>query len=140
MKNTILIVFLSVFTMAFIGCDPVDGPDLKIIGSPQVVWNAAAKKCKAEVKNVGNKDAGAFMIYANADEDPVSSNHRPQVSKNEAGLAAGASTSIEADFLPLAHADNSNLANVNGCTVIADPKNMVAESNENNNSKTTPIP
>ncbi|VAX32735.1 hypothetical protein MNBD_NITROSPIRAE02-1490, partial [hydrothermal vent metagenome] len=93
-----------------------------------------------EIANIGNKDAGTFMVYFNGDEDPESPNHRPQVRYNIPGLAKGAAITLDADFAPLAHPDNNYLRNVYKITVLVDPKGMVKESNENNNVKEFMLP
>lgn len=100
-----------------------------------VTWDPANKTAKAEIANIGNKDAGNFMVYFNAEENPVSRNHRPQVRHNLPGLAKGTSIMLDADFAPLAHPDNNYLGNVYKIMVLVDPKEMVEESNENNNSQ-----
>lgn len=105
-----------------------------------VDWNAANKQAKARIRNIGFRDAGMFMVYFDAEENPVSQNHRPQVSHEVNGLAKGAYVDLEADFARLAHPDNANLANVYKIVVTADPKHMVKESNENNNSKEELVP
>jgi hypothetical protein len=130
-------IFSLVFILVFlvVGCKP----DL-VVKNLNVTWDAANKKAKAEIANIGNKDAGSFMVYFNGVEDPVSPNHRPQVRNNIPTLAKGNSIILEADFAPLAHPDNNNLGNVYKILVLVDPKNTVEESNENNNEKEVPIP
>jgi hypothetical protein len=77
---------------------------------------------------VGDAQAGNFMVYVNAEENPESINHRPQIRHNVEGLAASASITLPvSDFTPLAHPDNYNLQNVYAIKVVADPKGMVAE-------------
>ena len=129
------IIFLFVIPLlAFTACDP----DLIIENEIVVTWNGS-KKATVVIKNIGDADAGNFMVYFNGDENPVSDNHRPQVRFNIPSLAAGASKELEADFGPLAHPNNNNLGNVFKITVMVDPKGMVKESNENNNTKEAPI-
>jgi len=122
--------FAVIFLFSSSGC----APDLTV-RNIDVNWDALNKNASAEIANIGNKDATRFLVYFNGDEDPVSPNRRPQVSHNVPGLAQGQSVVLEADFAPLAHPDNNNLENVFKITVIADPKYMVAESNENNNNQ-----
>ncbi|MHC4069926.1 MAG: CARDB domain-containing protein [Planctomycetota bacterium] len=105
-----------------------------------VNWDASNKHAKARIRNIGSRDAGMFMVYFDAEENPVSQNHRPQVCHQVDGLAKGDYVDLEADFSLLAHPDNANLANVYKIVVTADPKHMVKESNENNNSKEMPVP
>lgn len=128
MKNILSAVILVFIGITFIGCKP----DLTAVN----LTITDCKKVKVTVKNIGNRDAGAFMVYINADENPVSPNYRPQISKSVQGLAKGAEIVFNEDFLPLANPANQNLANVKGYTVLVDPKSMVNESNENNNSIT----
>lgn len=124
-----------ILSFTFIGCLP----DL-VVRNLDVNWDAANRKAKAEIANIGNKDAGNFMVYFNGEEDPVSPNRRPQVRHNIPNLPEGNSIVLEADFVPLAHPDNNNLGNVRKIRVLADPKNMVKEKNENNNEKEFPLP
>jgi len=126
-------VFILVFLL--VGCKP----DL-VVKNLNLTWDVTNKKAKAEIANIGNKDAGSFMVYFNGVEDPVSPNHRPQVRNNIPTLAKGNSIILEADFAPLAHPDNNNLGNVYKILVLVDPKKTVEESNENNNEKEVPIP
>jgi len=58
---------------------------------------------------------------------------------NKKAEAAGASVTLSADFAPLAHPDNSNLAHVYKMLVVVDPKSMVREVREDNSSKEAPI-
>ena len=101
----------------------------------QVTWSASEKKATAVIANTGNADAGTFLVHFNADENPVSLNNRPQVSHTVPGLARGATVTLSADFGPLAHPDNVYLTNVRTISVVVDPKGMVAEADESNNSK-----
>lgn len=114
-------------------------PDL-VVKDLGVTWNAENKKAKAEIANIGNKDAGSFIVYFNGEEDPVSANRRPQVRHNVPTLAKGNSITLEADFAPLAHPDNIYLGRVHKILVLVDPKNTVVEKNENNNKMEVPLP
>lgn len=135
MKKIKFFAFMFIPLFVFVGCEA----DLTVKDG-EVNWDATNKKAKAEIANIGNKDAGNFLVYFNGDEDPVSPNRRPQVSHDVPGLAKGESIILEADFAPLAHPDNDSLRNVYQITVIADPKEMVKEKNENNNVKELQIP
>lgn len=129
---------LSVLLCCFLaGC--VKKPNL-VVQNLQVTWNAQSKTAVATIANTGNASAGSFSVYFDGDENPVSQNYRPQVSVNVASLAAGASTTLNADFGPLARPQNFNLANVHSITVTADPKNAIAESNETDNKATHSAP
>ncbi|MEC4684784.1 MAG: CARDB domain-containing protein [Nitrospirota bacterium] len=135
MKRVKFFAFIFILSAALVGC----APDL-VVKNLDVTWNAVDKKASAEIANIGNKDAGTFMVYFNGDEDPVSPNYRPQVRYNIPGLAKGAAITLDADFAPLAHPDNDYLRNVYKITVLVDPKGMVKESNENNNVKEVLLP
>jgi len=130
MKVGKIFVFILIIMFLLVACRP----DL-VVKNLDVTWNAANKKAEAEIANIGNKDAGSFMVYFNGEEDPVSPRHRPQVSHNVPSLAKGDSITLDADFAPLAHPDNNNLGNVYKILVLADAKNTVKESNEDNNEK-----
>lgn len=120
---------------AFVGC----APDI-VAKNLDVTWDATNKKAEGKIANIGNRDAGNFMVHFNGDENPVSPNRRLQVSHNVSGLSKGASITLYADFAPFAHPDNNNLGNVFKIIVFVDPKGMVKESNENNNTIEKPIP
>ena len=136
MKRVKFFAFMFMLLFAFVGCKK---PDLTV-ENLDVNWNWPNRTAKAEIANIGEKDAGNFMVYFNGDENPVSQKRRPQVSHNITGLAVGSSITLEANFAPLAHPDNNNLGNVYKITVLVDPKGMVNESNENNNVQESSIP
>lgn len=130
MKSMMTHLLLWVLTLlALTGC-----ADL-VVKELDVIWDDENKSAKAEIANIGDRDAGNFMVYFNGDENPESPNHRPQVRHNVPGLNKGESIVLTADFEPLAHPDNNHLGNIYQITVLADPKGMVTEWNENNNSK-----
>lgn len=104
-----------------------------VVRDVNVTWDASNKRATAEIANTGNRDAGEFLVYFNGDEDPVSPNRRPQERFTVPYLAQGESVTLTADFAPLAHPDNNNLGNVYQISVLADPKGMVREWNEDNN-------
>ncbi|SIO55773.1 CARDB protein [Rhodovulum sp. ES.010] len=106
-----------------------------VVREVDVTWNAAEKQATAEVANQGTRAAGPFLVYFDADEDPISPNHRPQLRFSVPGLDGGETVILSGDFAPLAHPDNGYLGNVYRITVTADPKNTVEESNEGNNTK-----
>ena len=126
------------FGVLLAGCH---GPDLVVDGTPDVDWDLANDKAEVSVtvKNKGDRDAGQFLVYVDADEDPVSSNHRPQLHFTVEQLAAGESITLEDSFIPLKHPANANLANVDEIHVIVDPKSMVKEKSENNNEAKVPV-
>ncbi len=129
MKKTTIFTAFSVWMSCLMGC----APDL-VINDLDVTWDDTEKKAVAEITNTGDADAGAFMVYFDGDESPVSMNHRPQVDHTVSGLAQGDSITLEANFMPLAHPDNMNLMNIYQVSVLVDPKNSVEESNERNNT------
>lgn len=126
-QKTWVVPFVAVFLGT--GC----AADL-VVEQVNINWVAPDKSVEATIANIGNQDAGEFLVYFNGDEFPVSRNRRPQIRHTVTGLGAGASITLAADFAPLAHPDNSHLANVYGVTVLADPKKMVGESDEENNT------
>ena len=140
-KFAVIVMLLMSISAA---CTPsFVGKDLKadlIVTDLSVAWDDMSKEATAEIANVGNKDAGEFMVYFNGEENPISPNRRPQVREKVSGLSKGNSIILKADFAPLAHPDNNNLENVYEILVLADPKNMVEESDENNNEKGIPLP
>ena len=105
-------------------------PDLIV---RDVHWDDTNKIGDAVIENIGNQNAGEFLVYFDAKENPESQNHRPQISLLVPNLPVGAPITLTADFQPSAHLDNNNLGNFHSITVRADPKNMIKESNENNN-------
>lgn len=135
MKRVKNFVFTLLPLFALVGCMP----DLTV-KNLDVTWDASNKKAEAKIANIGNRDAGNFMVYFNGDENPESGNHRPQVRHNVPGLAKRASIILDANFAPLAHPDNNNLGRIFKITVLADPKGMVKESNEHNNTRAKLIP
>lgn len=141
-------VLVVALILSVIGCnscgkqppiDPSGVPDLTV-ENLTVVWEEDEKMATATISNIGDGDAGAFVVYFNGEEDPVSPNKRPQVSHNIEELAAGDSIELTADFLPLADPANENLANVNKIAVEVDPKGMVEESDEENNYEVHILP
>jgi subtilase family serine protease len=131
MRNPKMFLFM-ILLFVVVGCKP----DLAV---ENVSWDGPTKTATASVKNIGKGDAGNFMVYFNGDENPVSQDYRPQVSHSVPGLTKGQSITLTAPFGPLARPENHNLRNVYQITVIADPKDMVKESNEGNNSKSIPV-
>jgi hypothetical protein len=135
MKHMTHRLFLLIPLFVSMGCEP----DLTV-KSLDVTWDGVSQKAAALIQNIGKGYAGQFMVYFNAEENPVSMNDRPQVSLTVDSLAPGASISLGADFHPLASMNNSYLGNVYKIVVVADPKDMVKESNENNNEMEQAVP
>ncbi len=135
MKGIKLLTLVAVLMLFFEGCSP----DL-VVKDAEVVWDSNNKLVKAEIANIGNKDAGPFLVYFNGIEEPKSSNHIPQVREGAQGLAKGNSIFFDADFGPLAHADNFHLGRMYKVLIIADPKGGVKESNEHNNEREVQLP
>lgn len=109
-----------------------------VVDDYQVTWNAANKNAVAMVANQGSAAAGPFLVYFTPEECPTSSNYRPQKRVEVAGLAAGAVVETHAEFEDLARPENDNLGNVYAVSVMVDPKQMVAESDEFNNWDSRP--
>ena len=128
-----ILTFLCLSMMIF-GC--TTGVDLVV---NHVDWDPATKVAEVEIANIGPDDAGAFMVYVNADEFPESRNHRPQIRHNVPALGGNDTLVLQADFAPLAHPDNDHLGNVYQITALADPKSMVIETNEENNFDRAPL-
>jgi hypothetical protein len=118
-------------------------PCADLVPSASVSWDESTKQVNVTVYNTGAAVAKGFMVYINADENPTSENHRPQIRHRVDSLAACSSITLPlSDFTPLAHIDNSNLENVYQVTVVVDPKNEVIECKscgENNNTITIPL-
>lgn len=127
------IFMLVTLFLVIAGCTP----DLTV---ENIIWDNNAKTATATVKNIGNADSGNFLVYFNGDENPVSQNYRPQVTHSVPNLLKGRSITLTADFAPLARPENNLLRNIYQITVIADPKSMVKESTETNNTKSILVP
>jgi hypothetical protein len=103
------------------------------------IWEENEKKATLTIGNKGLKDSGSFMVYFNLEEEPISQNHRPQERLWVVNLPAGGEVVQHVDFTHLAHPDNHNLENVYKLIVEIDPKDMVHECNETNNTATQDI-
>ncbi len=141
MKKLASIVFLLAVVAFLQMCKCPPCPDL--VPSVSVQWNENSKLVYVTIHNTGTGSATNFLVYVNADENPESSNHRPQI-MHKVDLLEGCSsiTLPISDFSPLAHPDNSYLDNVFQITVIVDPKGMVKECDgcgENNNEVSVPL-
>lgn len=134
MKKLSNAVVMGGALMFLVGCKP----DLTV-QSAAVTWNATTKKATARIANIGQAHAGRFMLYFDGEEEPVSSNYRPQVSFTIDGLAKGQTLERVADFAPLARPENDSLRRIYMIRVAVDPKNMVIESNESNNVREVPV-
>lgn len=106
----------------------------------QVVWTSDIKLAAATIANVGLRSSGPTAVYFDGDENPVSPNYRPQVQADLEPLAPGQSVVRVADFTSLARAENAFLGNVRSVTVRVDPKNLIRESSETNNTGQAPVP
>jgi len=129
------------FTLVLIPVPEEKLPDLTVINV--VVdwdWDTTIKQAKAEIANIGDKDAENIMVYFNAEENPVSPNYRPQLQGSIPSLAIGDSIWLDADFDPLKRSENNYLGNVYKICVIADPKHLIKEKNENNNEMCFTLP
>ena len=86
-------------------------PDL-IVKNLEIIWEENEKYANITIGNIGNKDSDRFMVYFDLEENPVSSNHRPQERIWIERIAAGDEITLEhIDFQHLAHVDNHNLEN-----------------------------
>ena len=105
-----------------------------------VEWHGNVRTARAYVVNDGDAASGPFLVYFDADENPVSSNYRPQVTREVPGLAAHERIVLDADFAPLGRAENAQLANVRAITLRVDPKEAVSESKEDDNALVSNLP
>ena len=135
-----IITSLIVITLILVVTGCCNKPDLTVdpLMPTDIIWAAGEDGEKVVtnivIKNIGHADAGEFMVYINAEEDPVSPSDRPQFREHIEGLSAGETMELGPfDFGPKATANNDYLANVKSILVLVDPKGMVSESNENNN-------
>jgi hypothetical protein len=134
MKMVIRICLIVLCAGFICGC-----ADLKVT-QLSAVWDQNNKVASATISNTGNGNAGSFLVYFYGVERPISKLNRPQIAQEVDGLMKGEQIEIEADFDPLAHPNNNNLANVIRILVVADQTNKVGESNENNNTRAVPVP
>jgi len=109
------------------------------VRNTQVVWNSDMKFAATTIANVGTRRSDATAVYFDGDENPVSQNYRPQVQAEVGPLEPGQSVTRVANLAPLARAENSFLANVFAITVRADPKNLIREGDEGNNTEQRPV-
>lgn len=96
------------------------------------------KQVKVIVKNVGNRDAGAHLTYIEINEVGASDAAKPQsqYSAHVPGIAAGSSwNSGPIGFASFSSPRGLNLFTLTGSNLVvrADAKDMVKESNENDN-------
>ncbi len=126
------VIPLSLLLLLIAGCRP----DLVV---EKISSDSAAGTVTATINNIGNADAGGFLVYFNAEEDPGSESYFPRVSRSVPGLAKGQSLTLPpAQFGPLTGPDN-NARRIYQVTVVIDPENTVKESKEWNNDKSIPF-
>lgn len=113
--------------------------DLKVTDL-NVTWSENVKMVRAEIANVGHKDAGKFLVRFDGLENPESPSYRPRVTVEVPGLPKGEWLPLEADFSPLARPENNYLANVFRISVTIDAEGVVREVNEENNTREAVIP
>ncbi len=123
---------VSTLTPTFTPTPPVSGnlPDLTVLSITEYTWvnptaTTGSSGCTGRYtggrgvivtfKNIGTADAGAFVISMNTDQQTVS------------GLAAGQTSSVSFPTAPTSR------------TATVDATNLVAESNEGNNTLTTSV-
>lgn len=109
------------------------------IGDAEATTTAAFK---FRVRNIGNATAGQFLVYVDAELEPPNREILIQRSFTVDGLGpAGAPNEfidLAGSFVP--DPKWSRLTAVQQVRIIADAKNMVAESNETNNAAVVPVP
>ena len=117
------------------GCVLLGGclPDLTISDDYTLNQLTDGTKLKVEVQNIGTAAAGPFLVYFNACADEAGQNIISQENKSFSGLAAGGADSRTVVF-------PASVTGYHWIIVIADSKNTVEESNEDNNVLTVPVP
>ncbi len=130
----LLFILIIVLLGTMMGCKP----DL-VVKSVSIQWNSDTKIAEAVIANQGTQRAGEFHVNFTALECPVPPEQLIQITQTVDGLRVGESITLSADFLPLSHPDNAYLANVREIAVAADPANLIQETNEDNNEKTSSV-
>ena len=126
-----LSLFVVILMMAFIGCQPN-----LVVQDAQIDF--AEKTVQVFVKNIGDKDAGEHLTYIEINDVSASNSLKPQTqfSAKVSGIAVGNSWNSGpipfSDFSSHRGLDLYSLTLAN-LVVRADAKNMVTESNENDN-------
>ena len=136
-KNLLLIIFACSLLVFLSACDS-NGPDLIVDHISVTNWDNSEMRSNVAIKNIGNETAQNVRVYFNLEEDPESSNHRPQYSKVVDNILPNEQKSWSVFWNHpvngLQHPDNQNLGNVTGITIIVDPKSEIVELDEANNS------
>lgn len=126
-----IILLVTFISIGFISCQP-----------NLVVRNASidftAKTVEVEVANIGKKDAGTHLTYIEINDISAPSSAKPQsqYSANVSGISAGASwNSGPISFSSFSSPRGLDLMTLTTANLVvrADAKNMVKESNENDN-------
>jgi subtilase family serine protease len=126
-----LVLLLAVSSLGLIGCsENLVVQDATIDFSAQTV--------NVTVKNIGNKDAGAHLTYIEINDVGAAEAEKPQsqFSANVSGIAAGSSwNSGDISFSSFSSPRGLVLSDLTSANLVvrADAKNMVEESNEDDN-------
>lgn len=67
----ISLTWMFILLLCISGCSNL------VVRNLNVNWDQTNKTARAEIANIGYRDAGNFLVYFNGDENPVSQNHRP---------------------------------------------------------------
>ena len=124
---------LAVACIALTACTPK--PNL-VVGNTQV--NFTTKTVQVEVKNVGKKDAGNHLTYIEINEVGSTAQQKPQsqYAADVPSIAKGSSwNSGSIPFSAFSQPRGLDLSTLSSGNMVvsADAKNMVSESNENDN-------
>ena len=132
MKNY-SILLLAISFLVMIGC----GSEPNLVVADATI-DFSTKTVNVTVKNIGNMDAGEHLTYIEINEVGAADALKPQsqFSANVSGIAAGSSWSsgpvLFSSFSSPRELDLSTITTAN-LVVLADAKNMVNESNEDDN-------
>lgn len=124
---------VTIACIALTACTPK--PNL-VVGNTQVDF--ATKTVQVEVKNIGKKDAGNHLTYIEINEIGATPQQKPQsqYSANIASIGKGSSwNSGSIPFSAFSQPRGLDLSTLSSGNMVvrADAKNMVPESNENDN-------
>ncbi len=136
--QTTHLVLTALAVLATAAC----GPDLTIDPDAAVPYTIdfGAQQATAHIANVGNEDAGEFLVYLEISDPATPAAARPesQASVTVTGLAAGADDTLTvalADFSPRFGSGFDPTTIATGLLEVhIDAKGFVDEKNEDNNS------
>ena len=134
MKNY-LVLLLVISFLGLTGCQ--NEPNL-VVGDVEVVFTEGAQAVEVTVKNIGDEDAGEHLTYIEINEVGAADAVKPQsqFSANVSGIPAGSSwSSGSISFNSFSSPRGLVLSTLSTANVVvrADAKNLVKESNEDDN-------